>query len=138
MKSEFQFSNPELTNIEFISNSDFLDVNDGEVQMKIDLSVKVEKMQGMENEAKVSLRVCLGEQSDKYPFYLEAVECGFFRWETGKYKDDVVEKLLNQNAPSLLLSYLRPIIFQITAASSFEAYNLPFINFTSRKKISVI
>ncbi|MEI3592754.1 MAG: hypothetical protein V8Q05_07985 [Lachnospiraceae bacterium] len=38
----------------------------------------------------------------------------------------MIEKLLNQNAPSLLLGYLRPIISQITAASPYNAYNLPF------------
>lgn len=45
----------------------------------------------------------------------------------------MIEKLLNQNAPSLLLGYLRPIISQITAASPYNAYNLPFIDFQRNK-----
>ena len=44
----------------------------------------------------------------------------------------MVDKLLNQNAPSLLLSYIRPIVVQITAASPFPTYNIPFMNFTNK------
>ena len=44
----------------------------------------------------------------------------------------MINKLLNQNAPSLLLSYLRPVIAQVTMASPYGAYNIPFIDFTKR------
>ena len=131
MKSKFQFSNPELTRIEFKANSDFINDGDGETEMKFDLSVGIELVEGTEDEAKVSLTIRLGEKSSRCPFYLEAIECAFFRWDNDKYEKVVVEKLLNQNAPALLLSYLRPIIMQVTAASPYEAFNLPFINFTS-------
>ena len=54
-----------------------------------------------------------------------------FRWPDS-LNVEMVEKLLNQNAPSLLLGYLRPIISQITAASPYNAYNLPFIDFSEK------
>ena len=130
MKSQFQFSDPELTKIEFGVNSNFQETEDQEVQMKMDLSVDVEIVGETGNEAKVSLTVCLGEEGDDFPFCLTARESAFFRWAVGQYEKDVLDKLLYQNAPSLLLSYLRPIIVQITTASPFNTYNLPFINFT--------
>ena len=54
-----------------------------------------------------------------------------FRWPDS-LNMGMIEKLLNQNAPSLLLGYLRPIISQITAASPYNAYNLPFIDFSEK------
>ena len=35
-----------------------------------------------------------------------------------------------KKAPSLLLSYLRPIVAQVTSASKYGTYNIPFVNFT--------
>ena len=50
-----------------------------------------------------------------------------FKWED--LDDDTVEKLLNSNAPALLLSYMRPIVANLTNASNLPVYNLPFVNF---------
>ena len=44
-------------------------------------------------------------------------------------EDSLSNIYLNQNAPAVLLGYLRPIVAMITAASPFSAYNLPLINF---------
>ena len=74
----------------------------------------------------------LGEKNSQVPFYISAIEAAGFRWDD-TLKDDMVNKLLNQNAPSLLLSYLRPIVTQITAASPFDAYNIPFMSFTNNE-----
>ena len=43
------------------------------------------------------------------------------------------EKLLTQNAPALLLSYMRPLVASATAASPYPAYHLPFIDFTKEE-----
>lgn len=68
----------------------------------------------------------IGEISEKNPFFINISEAAGFKWE-----DDTedVDKLLSQNAPALLLSYMRPTISMITAASKYPAYNLPYINF---------
>ena len=44
--------------------------------------------------------------------------------------DEMVDTLLRQNAPALLLSYARPIIASITNASKFPTYNIPFFDFS--------
>ena len=75
----------------------------------------------------------IGEKGGNSPFYILAVERADFRWE--KELDDArVKSLLDQNAPSLLLSYLRPIIVQITEASAYNVCNIPFVNFANFKE----
>lgn len=41
---------------------------------------------------------------------------------------ETVGECLNVNAPALLLSYMRPIVANITSSSIFPAYHLPFVN----------
>ena len=48
------------------------------------------------------------EKNDDIPFYIKAIEGANFRWND-ELDDNMIDRLLNQNAPSLLLSYLRPI-----------------------------
>ena len=127
MESEFQFSNPALTSMEYKINNEFSVDNDQEVKIAINMSVRVEKSDIVE-EAKVELIFEIGDKSSHSPFYIVAVESADFKWKCG-IEDAVVDKLLQQNAPALLLSYLRPIIVQITSASPFDTYNIPFINF---------
>ena len=49
----------------------------------------------------------------------------------------MIDRLLNQNAPSLLLSYLRPIVAQVTSASKNGTYKIPFVNFTKPMKAEI-
>ena len=126
MESRFQFSNPVLTSIGFQENK-FRAKKEQSVQIRMNLEIDKKRKENA-NEAIVSLKITIGAQDDTTPFYIEAVESAKFKWSEGL--DEVrVQKLLNQNAPSLLLAYLRPMIMQVTAASRYEAYNIPFINF---------
>lgn len=72
----------------------------------------------------------IGKEDASVPFYIYAEEGAAFRWNAEKIDEQHREKLLKQNAPALLLSYLRPTISVITAASPFNAYDIPFMNFT--------
>ena len=58
------------------------------------------------------------EKNDDIPFYIKAIEGAKFRWND-ELDDNMIDRLLNQNAPSLLLSYLRPIVAQVTSASKY-------------------
>ena len=58
------------------------------------------------------------EKNDDIPFYIKAIEGANFRWND-ELDDNMIDRLLNQNAPSLLLSYLRPIVAQVTSASKY-------------------
>lgn len=131
MESAFQFKNPALTHLEFEVNEEFDNRKNGEVQIRINMSVQISRNSNS-NEALVGLEFEIGEKSDDCPFYIKAVEAADFKWED-ELEEEMVKQLLNQNAPSLLLSYLRPIVVQITSASPYDAYNIPFINFASNK-----
>lgn len=132
MESGFQFKNPSLTKLEFIVNNDFSSEGKKSVQIQINMSVDITRDQNL-NEATVALKVEIGDKGDVGPYYINVVEEARFRWGE-EFSDEQVEKLLNQNAPSLLLSYVRPIVAQTTASSLYGAYNIPFMNFTQKKK----
>lgn len=125
--SLFQFINPALSKMEFLINDGF-DKNKTEVQMRMNISVNVSKDKD-KNKAQVSLICEIGEKNAEAPFWINAEEKADFKWNDG-ITEDLEEKLLHQNAPSLLLSYLRPIVAQLTAATRYGAYNIPFVNFT--------
>ena len=129
MESAFQFTNPVLTGIEFLLNSGFSNQDNEEIQIKMNIAVNISKADN--NEAEVSLICEIGEKSEKSPFWIKAEEKAKFRWED-EIDEELADKLLNQNAPSLLISYLRPIVGQVTMASPYGAYNIPFINFTKK------
>ena len=126
-ESVFQFTNPALSKMEFLINEGF-DNNITEVQMKMNISVNVSKSEDG-NKALVSLICEIGEKSNEVPLWICAEENADFKWND-EISEDLEEKLLHQNAPSLLLSYLRPIVSQLTAATRYGAYNIPFVNFT--------
>ena len=131
-ESTFQFASPELAYFEFVPNKDFNAPNGKEVNLQIKMGVAVKKS-NLSPEATVDLTVKIGEKGGNSPFYILAVERADFRWE--KELDDArVKSLLDQNAPSLLLSYLRPIIVQITEASAYNVCNIPFVNFANFKE----
>ncbi len=130
MESAFQFSNPSLMKMEFCINEDFESSQDKEVKIAVNMGVQIDRSE-TDNNARVSLTLEIGKKAVSDPFYVCATEMAEFRWPDDLSRE-MVEKLLNQNAPSLLLGYLRPIISQITAASPYNAYNLPFIDFSAK------
>ena len=125
--SPFQFTTPVLSYLVFEQNEDFKIQPDKEVQTQIKMGVAVKKNNDSP-EATVSLTVEIGERNGESPFYIRAVESGNFRWKN-ELNGELVKRLLDQNAPTLLLSYLRPVIVQITAASPYGLQNIPFVNF---------
>lgn len=127
MISAFQFSNPALLKLTFELNDGFN--NNGEIEIEIKNDVEISP--GPEKDSSiVVLKLTIGKKDDSAPFYIYAEECAAFRWDSKVIDDLHKEKLLKQNAPALLLSYLRPTISVITSASPFDAYDIPFMNFT--------
>ena len=128
MESSFQFTNPSLTQLEFLVNELFDKENNKQAKIKMHLSIEVEKKDNILGEAQVALTLEMGDKSADVPFYIRAVEKANFRWDQSLKENDV-DSMLKQNAPALLLSYLRPIIVQVTASSLYGAYHIPFMNF---------
>lgn len=132
MESVFQFTNPALLELEFKVNSEFDNSEKKEIKINLKVETQVNREEDEDN-AFVVLCVTVGEDTDKVPFYVYAVEGANFKWEKERYSEEEIHRLLQQNAPALLLSYLRPTIAVITGASPYGAYNIPFMNFRESK-----
>lgn len=127
--SSFQFSNPVLVNMTFEANHNFKKNNEVEIPANVNVSVHENKNA---TEAIVELTIEIGRKDDSSPYFLSATEGAKFKWDEGaKAKKD---SLLQQNAPALLLSYLRSIIASVTSASPFETFNIPFMDFTKKEE----
>lgn len=124
--SFFQFTNPCLADLEFHINNEFSNDSISELQLQIKTSVNITRSE-TDNTAFVLLSIELGEKSSNLPFCLNISMGANFKWGDDGQN---VDALLSQNAPSLLLSYARPIIANVTNSSPFPVYHLPFMDFT--------
>lgn len=130
LNSNFQFTRPVLVKSEFQINTDFKSEAGKKVDIKINASV--DKDVDVDNRtAIVALAIELGERSADYPFYISVKEQADFRWDESL--DDKHETLLQQNAPALLLGYIRQVVVEMTAASPYPVYHIPFIDFTKNE-----
>ena len=126
--SLFQFTDPSIIYVKFIENNGFEKKENEDIE--INASIKIKKGEISGNECSVNAIVTVGEETDKVPFLIEIEITANFRWS----KEINIDAFLEQNAPSLLISYVRPIIAMITGSSHYPAYHLPFINFANQQK----
>lgn len=125
--SKFQFVDPHLEEVSFIANPVFVsEADDGEIEMQNSFNIQVKRSKD-ENRANVELTLETNTENERAPFKLQIKVASDFKWED--LDEKTVDSMLNLNAPALLLSYMRPIVANITNSSKFPTYNLPFINF---------
>lgn len=129
-KSAFQFTNPFLVEMNFSINQEYQPSERESQDIPVEMSVSRPDVKVCEDRvATVFLSITIGRSDDsKYPYSLSATMGANFRWEPA-LPAELVEVMLSQNAPSLLLGYLRPYIVQITEASPVGAFHIPFMNF---------
>ena len=123
--SKFQYVNPYLVELYFAGRSDFPKENDN-IEMQNVFHVQI-KRDPEKNLANVELQLETNAEKESAPFALRIRVASDFIWEDSE--DKAVETMLNQNAPALLLGYMRPIVANITNASGTGVYNLPLMNF---------
>ena len=121
--SKFQFVNPYLEEINFVTNPDFN--GEDEIEMQNSFNIHVKQSED-ENRANVELELEINTHNEQAPFKLRITVASDFKWDD--LDDKTVDTMLNLNAPALLLGYMRPIVASVTNSSIFPAYNLPFIN----------
>lgn len=123
-KSKFQFSNPNLINLVFEVNPSF----DEKLfeSLKLESHTKIIKMQG-QNKANVEMCMNVGGMKKEYPFVINIIMASDFMWDD-ELEEVLVDRLLKANATSLILSYMRPIISNITNNSKYPVFNLPFLD----------
>lgn len=120
--SDFQFSDPRVTQFEFHLNKGYEAKSD---QDSLPVSFQVQKNQKRETNQFIELTMKIGNEDS--PFTFHAVIGADFSWKAD-LDDKTVEELLNKNAVSLLIGYLRPIVSQFTVQAGLTPLNIPFIN----------
>lgn len=125
-QSNFNFTDPVLLLLEFYPNPvETMEDNDGSsVENVFDIDIIHKENY---NEAAVTLGLTITGVDDTL-FTLNAKMASVFSWGNDDFSEDELKILLTKNAPSLLLSYLRPIVATVTNASPFPVYNLPFVD----------
>ena len=121
--SQFQYQTPVITSWNFIVNNDYdsLDINGVNMPIQYTVSKRREKYIG-----NVTLKLSIGETNKNMPFYLETTISVMLKWDDSLMEH--VDQLLQENAVTLLLSYLRPVIAQFTSYAGLAPFNLPFLD----------
>lgn len=133
-KSIFQFNDPEIIESIFLINENYketVDIDD----VNFNINVKITKHED-ESPAEVTLTVANFdfpniEEVESTPYYLYVTMRALFFWDDS-LKNEELNNFLQINAPSLIFSYLRPYISQLTSNSKYGPLNIPFINFTNQ------
>lgn len=127
--SGFQFTSPHVSDFAFQINKEYKS-NDEQDSLPIAFNVKkgnVKKESDGASQQYIELTMTIG--NDNSPFTFFAVIGADFRWSP-ELDEETVKNLLNKNAVSLLIGYLRPIISQFTVLAGLTPLNLPFIDLT--------
>lgn len=126
--SKFRFSNPQITYLEFQTNQGFSS-NDKEGSMTVEGINVIKDCDIDKKNASVEFTIITGNKTDESPFYIKLTMMAYFKWDE-EYDNEAVESMLKVNAPTLLISYIRPIIANITGQSGLPSFHVPFMNFT--------
>lgn len=134
-KSIIQFTNPELVESIFMENPNYEGTLDVSQNMRISTNHSdIVEEDELNKSSVVSLTVSnfskINISSDK-PFFIRQTMKAKFIWKKGLNSKEE-ENFLKINAASLLLSYIRPQVRNITSLSKFSEQNIPFIDFTSQ------
>jgi len=134
MKRSFiDFNKPIITELFYKSNDSFNPNNfehNSNVDFKINFDTNVNRHES-DPCAWVTLSLIIDDNS--LPFTTKISMRTNVKWDEGS-EEDLVEQTLKINVPALLLSYIRPILSQITNYSPFNSIEIPFCDFTESVK----
>lgn len=123
-ESFFQLKEQSIDKIEFIKNEN---CSVKKLKLKFNHNINIIKN---ENQAKVILDFFVfdKELTEEMPFYINIKISGMFTWQ--EIPDSkLLDSLLKENAPAILLSFIRSMISQITAYSGYPTLIIPLLNF---------
>lgn len=104
----------------------------GEISLEIDNNVKVIQMSEEDATAIVVLNLIFFKNNnfEDVPFNLEIEIEGIFKWDIKlEEMPEQLEVLLQENAPAILYSYLRPMITTMTIDANLPPLVIPLMNF---------
>lgn len=126
-QSNLQFSDPRIEKI------DFRVCQKESVFDNLPISIEVETASNpLCKEAIVTLNLLVGELNTNNqlitPFYFNGIIVADFRWNEEIQNPD---NMLKVSGGTVLLSYIRPILANMTMQAGLKPLNLPFVNFTT-------
>ena len=131
-ESNFQLvGKPKLNCIDYQTNRDFNFAQGVQLELNNEVAITKNSAEGS-NEAIVLLkaRIFAGKPLDEVPFQFNMEIEGFFKWtEELATNAELLDTMLNQNAPAIIYSYLRPLITLITVEADMPPLVIPLMNF---------
>jgi len=125
-----QFEDPTVLKFEFNVNDDF-DFDDTTDDTDISTMVEMPSQEEIDftDEIPVYLSVHVNYDNNNAPYKINMKILSLFKVSDLISADDAMQ-ILQTDGASLLLSYLRPMVSMMTAASGFPAMTLPALDFT--------
>lgn len=131
--SNFTIKNQRLVSLEYSLNPLFYPSGNVDLDVKAEPKISLSKDQRQAT-VSLTLKVFKKEEIETKPFYFIGIVDGLFEWNEALAENEAqLHTMLNQNAPAVLLSFLRPFIAQLTSMSRITPLILPLINFTDSK-----
>lgn len=134
-ESTFQIkTRPSISSVDFKKNENY--DFPGDLELKLNSRVVIGRPVNQElDEAMVTLvvQVFTEEDFDTVPFCVEIEINSVFCW-IGDYEENKIEILLNENAPAILYSYVRPLLTTLTVEAGLPPLVLPLMNFVNPNK----
>lgn len=119
----------QLICVEYGYNEKFISNPEKKIPIDFSLTPKIKRIR-KEKKAVVSLELKLFKKNVKdFPIWAKVKNQAEFEWDID---DKMAETLLETAAPAHLLSYIRPLISQLTTMSDLPALIIPLINFTKK------
>lgn len=123
-KSALQFTTPKLESFIFEDNSDYVtEATNNATGVKMQLHIT----ETAEDRVTEILSVSIGGKTVPYELKV-SMSADFLMQDVD---EENKRDFLRVNAPSLIFSYVRPLVSQLTAISKYETVTLPFFDFTN-------
>ncbi len=102
-----------------------------EVKIQIGHDITVDLNEDMKATVTLVLGIFNNEENENVPFRILMANSAEFVWNEELDSDkELLDIMLNQNAPAVLVGYLRPIVTLMTSEGGIEPFVLPLIDFT--------
>ena len=127
-ESKFKFEKPILKRFSFNENEAF------EKKEELKIEIELEKEIGRKEKTGGVSVILKTVNSNEIPFFIEIEMYSKFIWEEELTKEEIINAL-EINAPSLLISYIRPLVALVTGSSKYPAWNIPFLDMRKTKEV---
>lgn len=123
---------PKINSFTYETNKNYKVID---TKLKVNIKQDILISKGKENESQravVILRLGIFTAMDfkTVPFKMELEVEGYFKWDDDlAKKEKVLKKMLEENAPAILYTFVRPFITLITFEANIPPLVIPLLNF---------